>query len=119
MRATGAFSQRITAVYGTSPIRTPGPPTAMAIPPAPTSGHSGAVPNMYPTWSIVRPSLPRVLPWAGGIAHGVPGQSYTLAEPNPPQDAVVKPAIKTRTGAARGRVTTSPKPTFAWVRQGG
>ncbi len=117
-RATGAWSHRITAVYGTEPIPTPGPPTAMAIPPGPTSGHTAAVPNMYPTLSIVRPSLPRVLPWAGGIPHGVPGLGYTPAQPNPPQDAVVKPAIKVRTGAGHGRVTTAPKPTFRWVRQG-
>ena len=118
-RATGGWNKRVTAVYGNSVIPTPGPPIVMAIPPGPTSGHTAAVPNMYPTWSIIRPSLPRVLPWAGGIKHGVPGQTYTLAEPNPPQDAVVKAAIRNRTGAARGRVTTQPKPTFRWVRQGG
>ncbi len=91
----------------------------MAIPPGPTSGHSGAVPKMFPTWSIIRASLPRVLPWAGGIAHGIPGVTYTLAEPNQPQDAVVKPALRVRTGANQARVTTTPKPTFRWVRQGG
>lgn len=119
MHATGGWAQRITAVFGTESVRTPGPPIVMAVPPGPTSGHSAAVPFMYPTWSIVRPALPRVLPWAGGIRHGVPGQSYTLAQPYLPQGAVVKPAIKTRTGAGRGRVTTQPKPTFKWVRQGG
>lgn len=118
-RATGGFSKRVTAVYGTSSIDTPGPPIVMNIPPGPTNGHTAAVPFMNPTWSIVRPSLPRVLPWAGGIKHGVPGQTYTLAEPNPPQDAVVKPAVRVRSGAGRGRVTTQPKPTFRWVRQGG
>lgn len=119
MRATGGLSQRITAVYGNSPIPTPGPPIVMAIPPGPTNGHTAAVPHMDPTWSIVKPSLPRNAPWAGGIPHGIPGVTYTIAEPNPPQDAVVKPAIRVRTGANRGRVTTSPKPTFRWVRQGG
>lgn len=119
MRATGGWDKRITAVYGTEAIHTPGPPIVMAVPPGPTNGHTAAVPNMNPTWSIVRPSLPRVLPWAGGIKHGIPGQSYTLAEPNPPQDAVVKPALRVRQGGAQGRVTTNPKPTFKWIRQGG
>ena len=45
--------------------------------------------------------------------------TYTIAEPMPAQDAVVKPVIRVRTGAGRGRVTTNPKPTFNWVRQGG
>lgn len=119
MRATGGGSQRITAVYGTVPVRTPGPPIVEDIPPGPTNGHTRAIRSMFPTWSIVRPSLPRVLPGAGGIKHGVPGQTYTTAIPNPPQDAVVKPAIRVRTGAGQGRVTTEPKPTFRWVRQGG
>jgi len=118
-RSTGGWDHRVTAVYGTEPIPSPGPSNVMAIPPGPTNGHTAAVPHTYPTWSIVRPNLPRVLPWAGGIKHGIPGQSYTVAVPNPPQDAVVKPAVRVRTGAARGRVTTDPKPTFRWVRQGG
>jgi hypothetical protein len=119
MRATGGWSQRITAVYGTVEVETPGPSIVEPIPPGPTNGHTAAVPNMYPTWSVVKPSLPRNAPWAGGIPHGVPGLGYTAAEPNPPQDAVVKPAVRVRTGANRGRVTTEPKPTFRWVRQGG
>lgn len=119
MRATGGWAQRITAVFGTQPIHTPGPPNIMAVPPGPTNGHTAAVPNMYPTWSVIRPSLPRVLPGPRAIHHGIPGQSYTAAVPNPPQDAAVKPAIRVRTGGARGRVTTNPKPTFVWVRQGG
>ncbi len=117
--ATGNWAHRITALYGTQMVPTPGPPTVMAIPPGPTHGHTAAVPNMYPTWSIVRPSLPRVLPWAGGIPHGVPGETYTIAVANPPQDAVVKPALRVRQGGGQGRVTTNPKPTFRWVRQGG
>ena len=118
-RATGNWDHRVTAVYGTEPVYTPGPSNVMAIPPGPTNGHTAAVKRLFPTWSIVRPSLPRRLPWAGGIKHGIPGVTYTVAEPNPPQDAVVKPAIRVRTGGARGRVTTDPKPTFRWVRQGG
>lgn len=117
MRATGGWAQRITSVYGTTPVPSPGPPIVMAIPPGPTNGHTAAVPHFWPTWSIVRASLPRVLP--SKIPHGIPGQTYTLAQPNPPQDAVVKPALSVRTGANRGRVTTNPKPTFRWVRQGG
>jgi hypothetical protein len=118
-RATGALTGRITAVYGTVPTQTPGPPIVMAIPPGPTRGHTAAIPNMYPTYSIVKPALPRNAPWAGGIPHGIPGVTYTIASPNPPQDAVVKPAIRVRQGGGRGRVTTNPKPTFNWVRQGG
>jgi hypothetical protein len=118
-RATGNWAQRVTAVYGTEGVYQPGPSNVMAIPPGPTSGHTAAQHSLFQTWSIVRPSLPRNAPWAGGIKHGVPGQSYTVASPNPPQDAVVKPEIRIRTGANRGRVTTQPKPTFRWVRQGG
>jgi len=119
MRATGALSQRITAVYGTVPSGPLGPPIVMTIPPGPTNGHTGAMPFLYQTWSIVKESLPRVLPWAGGIPHGIPGVTYTPAVPNPPQDAVVKPAVKVRTGGNLGRVTNEPKPSFRWVRQGG
>ena len=119
MRATGGWAQRITAVYGTVPVHTPGPSNVMAIPPGPTNGHTGAIPSMYPTWSIVKASLPRNAPWAGGIVHGIPGQTYTIAVPQPAQDAVVKPAIRVRTGGNKGRVTTNPKPTFRWIRQGG
>ena len=118
-RATGGWDKRVTALYGTEPVYAPGPPNVMPIPPGPTNGHTAAVKNLWPTWSIVRPSLPRRLPWAGGIPHGIPGVTYTVAEPNPPQDAVVKPEIRIRTGGNRGRVTTQPKPTFRWVRQGG
>lgn len=119
MRATGGLAQRITAVYGTVPMRTPGPPIVRPIPDGPTNGHTAAIPSMYPTWSNVKPSLPRNAPWAGGIPHGIPGQTYTIAEPFPAQDQVVKPAIRVRTGGNRARVTTDPKPTFRWVRQGG
>ena len=118
-RATGNWDHRVTAVYGSEPVASPGPSIVMAIPPAPTGGHTAAVKNLWPTWSILRPNLPRNAPWAGGIPHGIPGVTYTVAEPNPPQDAVVKPEIRVRSGAMRGRVTTNPKPTFRWVRQGG
>jgi len=117
IRATGGLSHRVKAVYGTQPIATPGPSTTMAVPPGPTSGNSRAIPAMYPTFSIVKSSRPRVLPGAGGIAHGVPGQTYTIAEKQAP--LVTPTAIKVRTGGGRGRVTTAPKPTFNWVRQGG
>lgn len=120
LRATGGLSHRVTAVYGTEPVPSPGPPIVMAVPPGPTAGHSAATgPNIYPTWSFVRKALPRLLPWAGTIPHGIPGVTFTPAVPNPPQDAVVAPAIRTRQGGKQGRVTTNPKPTFNWVRQGG
>ena len=117
--ATGNWDHRVTAVYGTEPVAAPGPPIVMAVPPGPTRGHTAAVKNLWPTWSIVRPNLPRVLPWAGYDAYNNPRAGQSFAEPNPPQDAVVKAHIRVRTGASRGRVTTAPKPTFKWVRQGG
>ncbi len=116
-RATGGLYHRVTASYGTVGVHTPGPPNVMAVPPGPTNGHTAAIPTMFPTWSVVKASLPRVLP--SKIPHGVAGLGWTLAVPNPPQDAVVKPALRVRQGGGRGRVTTSPKPTFKWVRQGG
>jgi hypothetical protein len=117
-RAVGGLSHRIRASYGTVAIATPGPSNVMAVPPGPTGGHSAATPDMYPTWSVVRPSLPRVLPTAGSIPHGIPGETYTVAVATADLRGQ-KPAIKVRTGAMQGRVTTSPKPVFNWVRQGG
>ena len=117
-RATGNLAHRVTAVYGTVPVAMSGPATSREAPPGPTNGLSSAVPDMYPTWSVVRPSLPRVLPWAGGIPHGIPGVTTTPVEPSA-GPVMNKPAFKRRTGAAQGRVTTAPKPTFRWVRQGG
>ena len=117
-RATGGYDHRVTAVYGTQPVPSPGPSIVMAVPPGPTPGHTAAVPAYFPTWSVVREALPRLLPTAGAIPHGVPGVTYTPAIAMPVQDSVVPPAYKVRTGGGRGRVTTNPKPTFNWVRQG-
>ncbi len=118
-QATGGWNHRVTAWYGTVGVPAPGPSNVMAIPPGPTNGHTAATGyQLFPAISIVRPSLPRVLPWAGGIPHGVPGVTYTPAGANPPQDAVVRPAIKRRTGAGLARITNQPNPTFRWPVQG-
>ena len=117
-QATGNWTHRVTAWYGTVGVPAPGPSNVMPVPPGPTNGHTAATGyQLFPTLSVVRPSLPRVLPWK--IPHGIPGVTYTPVGPNPPQDAVVKPAIKVRTGAGRGRVTNQPRPTFRWRVQGG
>jgi hypothetical protein len=73
VRAFGGGYHRVTASYGTVPQRAQGAPTQMRVPPGPTPNHSFNTPVFAPTWSIVRPSLPRVLPSAGQIPHGVPG----------------------------------------------
>lgn len=118
-RAFGGLTHRVTAVYGTVPVPAPGPPTQMAVPPSVVGpGRSSAVQGMWPTWSIVRPSLPRVLPSAGQIPHGVPGLGYTVATGIPAQDLVVKPVLRNRTGAGQARVTNQPKPRFRWPVQG-
>ena len=119
-RSTGGWYHRVTAWFGTVPVPAPGPPIVMACPPGPTNGHTAATGyQLFPTLSIVRPSLPRNAPWAGMVPHGVPGVTYTPAGTNPPQDAVVRPQVRVRTGARQARVTTAPKPTFRWLRQGG
>lgn len=117
-RATGGWAHRVTAWYGTVGVPMPGPSIVMAVPPGPTAGHSAAVgPDMFPTLSVVRKALPRLLPTAGGIPHGVPGLGYTVAGAQPAQDQVVRPAYRVRTGAGQARVTTSPMPTFRWKTQ--
>lgn len=122
VRAFGGWYHRVTAVYGTVPQAAAGPNTTMLVPPD-TSGaartNSKKVPVFAPVWSIVRPSLPRVLPWAGGIKHGIPGVTYTPAVGYPAQDQVVTPQIRPRGPIAQGRVTTNPRPMFRWKAQGG
>lgn len=118
VRAFGGWDRRITASNGTIPQPANGPPTAMPIPPGPTPGHSGAIRVFLPQWSIVRPSLPRRLPWAGHNTHGIPGVTYTPAVPQPGPDMVFKPVIRPRGPIAQGRVTTAPRPMFSWKKQG-
>ena len=118
-RAFGGWDHRVTSSLGTVPQAASGPPTAMAVPPGPTPGHSGAVKVFLPQWSIIRPSFPRVLPWAGHNTHGIPGRTYTPAVGQPGPDLVFRPKIKPRGPIAQGRVTTAPKPMFRWKRQGG
>ena len=120
VRATGGWYHRVSAVYGTEGVPAPGPHIVEAIPPGPTAGHTAATGyKLYPAFSVVAPSLPRNAPWAGMVPHGVPGVTYTPAGTNPPQDLTVKPQLRVRTGARQARVTTAPKPTFRWIRQGG
>lgn len=117
VQATGNWAHRVTAVYGTQGVPAPGPNIVMEVPPGPTNGHSAATGfQLFPTFSIVRASLPRVLPWK--IPHGIPGVTYTPAGVTPAQDQVVTPVIRNRTGAGRARVTNQPYPTFRWKRQG-
>lgn len=124
-RAFGGWSHRVTASYGTVPQPARGAPTEMAVPPGPTGGHSFNTPVFAPTWSIVRPSLPRVLPWAGGIKHGVPGQTYTpvIGQAVQGQTPNTTPrrgrGVQPRGPIAQGRVTTNPRPRFFWKAQGG
>ncbi len=119
-RATGNWHHRVTAYFGTVPVPSPGPPIVMAIPPGPTPGHSAATGGfIYPQMSIVRPALPRLLPWAGTIPHSVPGRTFTLAVAQPVQDTVVKPQYRKRTGAMLARVTNAPRPRLRWTVQGG
>lgn len=119
VRAFGNWTHRVTSSLGTIPQPASGPPTSMAIPPGPTPHNSKNVRQFNPQWSIVRPSLPRRLPGAGGIKHGIPGRTYTAAVPQSPPDRVFKPVIRPRGPIAQGRVTTAPRPMFNWKRQGG
>lgn len=120
-RAFGGLNHRVTASYGTVPQPARGAPTEMAIPPGPTPGHSAAVPVFAPTWSIVRPSLPRNAPWAGQIPHGIPGVTYTTAIGQPVQGQTpnTQRNFRPRGPIAAARVTTNPRPIFAWKVQGG
>lgn len=124
-RAFGGWSHRVTAVYGTDPQPAPAPSTTMPVPPGVTSGNSLATPVFAGTWSIVRPSLPRVLPWA--IPHGIEGITYTPAIGQPVQGQTPNTSARamTRSGAsprvaplASARVTNQPRPRFRWNVQG-
>lgn len=125
VRATGGLYHRVTASYGTVPQPAKGPPTVRPVSQlsstvgGDTSG-SLANPVYAPTWSIVRPSLPRNAPWAGQIPHGIPGRTYTPALQQGAWLALNArtPSIKPRGPIAQGRVTTAPKPMFNWRRQG-
>jgi hypothetical protein len=121
VRATGGFYHRVTASYGTVPQPAQGSPTQMRIPPGPTPRHSYHTPIFAPTWSIVRPSLPRNAPWAGNIPHGIPDVTYTPAVGQPVQGET--PATRTtfrpRGPIAQGRITRQPRPMFSWKVQGG
>ena len=124
-RAFGGLNHRVTAVYGTVPQPAQGAPTQRRVPDGPTPGHSFATPVFAPVWSIVRPSLPRVLPGAGQIPHGIPGVTYTVAIGQPVQGQTPNTSAarmrrqQPRGPIAQGRVTTSPRPRFNWKKQGG
>lgn len=113
-RSFGGWDHRVTASYGTEPQEMHGPPTVRRVPDGPTAGHSGAVPVLAQTWSVVYPSLPSVLPRPRYVKppHGgfVPAIRYPFA--------ATKPAMRVRTGAGDARVTTQPKARIIWKRQG-
>lgn len=121
VRATGGWYHRVTAVYGTVPQPAEGAPTQRAVPDGPTPGHSFKTRVFAPTWSIVRPSLPRNAPWAGGIPHGIPDVTYTpaIGQPVAGQTPNTTRTFRPRGPIAQGRVTTQPRPMFAWKKQGG
>lgn len=130
VRAFGGLYHRVTQTNGMVPQPAQGPPTSRAVPPGPTPGHSAAVPVLAAQWSIVRPSLPRVLPGAGQIPHGIPGRTYTVAVTQPGFGVTPITRIsgrpggrhgpaRPRTPTAQARVTTAPRPLFSWKRQGG
>lgn len=124
-RAFGGLYHRVTASYGTVPMPASGPPTNMDVPPGPTPHNSRNVRSFAPTWSIVRPSMPRNAPWAGGILHGIPGVTYTVAvkQPGFAQTPITDNArmrrFQHRVPIAQARVTNQPRPMFFWKRQGG
>ena len=125
VRGFGNWYHRVTASYGTVPQAAKGSPTERRVPDAPTSGHSFNTPIYAPTWSIVRPALPRNAPWAGGIPHGVPNVTYTPAvgQPGAGQTPITSSTrlrrFRPRVPIAAARVTTNPRPQFFWKAQGG
>ncbi len=125
VRAFGGWYHRVTATNGTVPLPAYGAPTQRPVPDGPTPGHSFNTPVIAAQWSIVRPSLPRVLPWAGGIPHGIPDVTYTPAvgQPGVGLTPMTSPTrlmrYRPRGPIAQGRVTNQPKPMFFWRRQGG
>lgn len=128
VRAFGGWYHRVTNSNGTVPLPAQGSPTQRPVPDGPTPGHSFATPVILAQWSIVRPSLPRNAPWAGGIPHGIPGVTYTPAIGSPVQgqtpNTILTGAKRKRTihpkgPVAQARITTNPKPVFFWKKQGG
>ena len=126
-QAFGGWCHRVTAVYGTEAVSTPTLDTARRypVPPGPLAvgnpGGGDTDPGAYwPTWSAVAPALPLLTrrPVGGGYRKPAFG-GMTPATASAPPNPVIVPQITVRTGARQGRVTTAPKPTLAWVRQGG
>ncbi len=125
VRGFGGWYHRVTATNGTVPLPAYGAPTQRQIPDGPTPGHSFNTPVIAAQWDIVRPALPRVLPWAGGIPHGVPDQTYTpvVGQAAAGQTPMTSPTrmmrYRNRVPIAQGRITNQPKPRFFWKVQGG
>jgi hypothetical protein len=129
-QAFGNWYHRVSASLGRAIQPAMGPPTTRQ--PGQLSGLEGLpVTNSLgtnafaPQWSVVHPALPRVLPWAGGIPHGVPGLGYTVAvaqgvsgttarTTRPLRDANLRPRVP----VASARVTVAPRPIFSWLVQG-
>ncbi len=125
--ATGGYNHRVTAVYGTEAVPAPllDTSTRYPVPPGPMgvgnpNGGKADRGEYFPTWSAVAPALPllTVRPVGGGYQKP-PFGGFVGAGSSLPQDLVVQPKIAVRQGARQARVTTAPKPTLNWVRQGG
>jgi len=127
--ATGGWNHRVTSVVGQEPVPAPLLDTSQRypIPPGPASGlggKGGKADNglFWPAWSAVAPALPfarTVRPVGGGYVKPPAGGFVATAPSAQASDLTFKPQIKVRQGARQGRVTTAPKPTLRWVRQGG
>ena len=121
--AFGNWSSRKVAVYGTEPIPVPGPANHVAGPLVQGAHRSfqetGA---LYPTWSAIAPSLPRVVPTAGHrageLTPAAADGSLNPAVKAPLAGAVVLPALRVRTGAGQGVTTPQPRPVIAWKQHG-
>ncbi len=129
IEATGGWSHKPTASYGTVPSPVPGDPAASQYPlppaafgPGRTSANEG---EEYPAWSY-EPTWrfgPKVLPTAGAIPHGIPQVTTTLAV-NTGMGAVAgsrtgRPAPTKQTGGGQSRITRAPKASYRWKQQGG
>ena len=126
-QVTGGWNHRVVAVYGTEAVPAPGPGFAgRQVPPGPVppggspAGRAADGGELFPTWSAVGAAFPLLTqrPVGGGYEKP-PFGGFVGAGSSLPQDLVIQPQLRVRTGAKQGRVTTAPKARMRWVRQGG